>query len=644
MRSERWTILCRILAISVGLCVGAARGAEVIEHLQSDMQVAVDGSMQVVETITVNAQGEKFKRGIYRDFPTTYRDRFNHRVQVRFEVLGVRRNGAPEPWFIKRLTNGQRVYIGDKDVLINKGRHSYEITYRTDRQLGFFEDHDELYWNATGNGWGVPIEKAVAYVYLPKSVPNSEISGEAYTGFTGQKGTDYESGVDDEGVLWFRTTRVLRASEGLTIVASWPKAHVHEPTSRERAKWLLQDNGRLLAGILGALLLLVYYLLFWLRVGRDPQAGVIVTLYEPPRKHSPASMRFVQRMGYDAKTFTAALVNLAAKGHLHINHEADGFVIERAQSEKTLAPGERALLKALLGSRNSQRIERQFHSIISKAMDAHKTRLEADYESTHFVTNLLPTGGGIAISILVLLSAMFWPQAGPDWGGEISAGVFVSVWLGVWSFGVFMLLSKAVAAWREARVGGRYLKAVFLTLFSIPFVGGWFMGANMLSETTSLGIVALLASLIGLNFLFYHLMKAPTVLGRAMLDEIEGFREYLALAEGDELRLRNPPQRTPALFESLLPFAIALDVEDVWGARFVSVLATARREDGYEGPGWYSGRASEQLFDSNAFANDVGGALASSISSSSQAPGSSSGSGGGGSSGGGGGGGGGGGW
>lgn len=304
----------------------------------------------------------------------------------------MRRNGAPEPWFIKHLTNGKRIYTGDKDVLINKGRHTYEVIYRTDRQLGFFAEHDELYWNATGNAWGVPIEQAVAYVYLPKSVPSSGISGEAYTGFTGQEGSDYEWGIDDEGVVWFRTTRVLRASEGLTIVASWPKAHVHEPTSRERVQWLLRDNGRLLAGVLGALLLLAYSSLCWLRVGRDPQAGVIVTLYEPPRKHSPASMRFVQREGYDAKTFTAALVNLAANGHVHIKHKADGFVIERAQSDKPLAPGEKALLKALLGARKSQRIKRQFHSIISKAMDAHKTRLEVDYECKYFATNLLPTG------------------------------------------------------------------------------------------------------------------------------------------------------------------------------------------------------------------------------------------------------------
>jgi hypothetical protein len=158
-----------------------------------------------------------------------------------------------------------------------------------------------------------------------------------------------------------------------------------------------------------------------------------------------------------------------------------------------------------------------------------------------FRNELVAHRRGIAISILVLLRALFWPHAGQSMEGDLLAGAFKSVW----SFGVYSLLSKAVAAWRAARLGGRYLKAVFLTLFSLPLLGAWLMGANMLSETSSLGMVVLIASLTGSNFLFYHLMKAPTVLGRAMLDQIEGFREYLALAEGDELRLRNPPQRTP---------------------------------------------------------------------------------------------------
>ena len=78
---------------------------------------------------------------------------------VGFEVIEVQRNGRSEPYALESLSNGTRIRIGDKDVfLIGSGIHVYEITYRTTRQIGFFENYDELYWNVTGNGWTFAID------------------------------------------------------------------------------------------------------------------------------------------------------------------------------------------------------------------------------------------------------------------------------------------------------------------------------------------------------------------------------------------------------------------------------------------------------------------------------------------------------
>ena len=97
--------------------------------------------------------------GIYRDFPTDYRDRYGQRVHVGFEVLSVSRDGGPTPWITQRLSNGVRVRIGDAHALVARGRHEYAITYRATRELGFFADHDELYWNVNGNGWLFDFER-----------------------------------------------------------------------------------------------------------------------------------------------------------------------------------------------------------------------------------------------------------------------------------------------------------------------------------------------------------------------------------------------------------------------------------------------------------------------------------------------------
>ncbi len=180
----------------------------------------------------------------------------------------------------------------------------------------------------------------------------------------------------------------------------------------------------------------------------------------------------------------------------------------------------------------------------------------------------------------------------------------------------------------------------------IPFVFGGIAvpGVAFFAEgSRSLTLLVGTAVLLGLmNFAFFHLLRAPTVPGRKLLDQLEGFRMYLATAEEDRLNVLHPPEKTPELFERYLPYALALDCENEWNAKFAAVLAAAAAA-GAAAPAWYSGRH----WDSGrtgGFTDSLGSSLSSSVASASTAPGRSSGSGGGGSSGGGGGGGGGSGW
>ena len=142
---------------------------------------------------------------------------------------------------------------------------------------------------------------------------------------------------------------------------------------------------------------------------------------------------------------------------------------------------------------------------------------------------------------------------------------------------------------------------------------------------------------------FAVIMRRPTMRGRKLLDEMSGFSDYLEIAEKDELNLRNPPEKTPQLFEALLPYALALGVEQAWSDKFARVLASIRNPDGSTySPSWYNGTWNTSNL--SKATSDLSSGLHSAVSSSVTPPGSSSGGGGGGFSGGGGGGGGGGGW
>jgi len=223
---------CCLLLPIVVLQPGVA--AERINSFHSEILVERDGSLLVEETVRVTAEGDRIKRGIYRDFPTDYKDLVGNRYRVAFDLVDVRRDGRTESYRTERLSNGVRTYIGSENVFLDSGEHSYSIRYRTDRQLGFFEKHDELYWNVTGNGWVFPIEQASARVRLPTGVPFESIGVEGYTGPAGSKEQDYRAEIDRDGAAVISTTAPLPAYHGLTIVVTWPKGYVAEPTDSQR--------------------------------------------------------------------------------------------------------------------------------------------------------------------------------------------------------------------------------------------------------------------------------------------------------------------------------------------------------------------------------------------------------------------------
>ena len=637
-------IVLTALLLAVAAPFSPVAALEKIVSFDSVIWVQKDGSLNVRETITVQAEGREIKRGIYRDFPTLYTSKRGVRTTTSFDVLSVNRDGQPDNWFTEDQSNGVRLYIGKKDVFLKPGRYVYEITYNTDRQLGHFDGFDELYWNVTGNGWAFDMERVTAKIHMPEGAHVLEYAG--YTGAQGETGKDFTYSPTSAAQVWFETTRTLRAGEGLTVAVSWPIGFVERPGAAEMAYKKFREYGVEIAGLLGIALILYYYMSVWHKVGRDPKKGSIYPIYGPPTEVSPAAARFVSQMGFDNKTFTAAIVNLAVKGHLTIDRDSDKVYTLRETGETVdYSPGEQAMLGQLFSSSKGEiELKQSNHRKLSDARKALKSSLKGDYEATYFVKNILHFLPGVGISAIVtFIMVLFAPDP--------QAAGFICVWLAIWSFAVIFLLWRLRTAWGAVAAGGgisAVIGAVFITLFSLPFIGGWIGGATVLAMSVSLAGTILLVAIIGLNVLFYHLLKAPTLLGRQLLDQLEGFKMFLTVTEKDRMNLLNPPERTPELFEKYLPYALALEVEQQWAENFAGVLGSigapqSGHRSGYA-PRWYSGSGFDG--DLGSMTSSLGGSLSSAISSAATAPGSSSGSsgGGGGSSGGGGGGGGGGGW
>jgi len=532
------------------------------------------------------------------------------------------------------------VYVGEKRTYLEPGEYTYTLSYRTNRQLGFFPNHDELYWNVTGNGWIFPIEQASATVVLPRGIKRDAIVLEGYTGPQGSLGTAFESSADSDSHATFVTTKPLEPAEGLTIVVSWPKGFITEPTREMKIRWFLEDNASTLVGLIGLVILLAYYIVTWALVGKDPAAGVIMPLYEPPPGFSPAAVRYLTKMGFDDRTFAAAIINMAVKRYLTIVDQDGEYAVRRAQGDRSsLSVEERQVADKLLGGAEKIELKNTNHAKIGAAVEALKTALRMNQDKVYFLTNRRYLIPGLVFSVLVLA---FVGLAAP--GEQKFLALFMIVWLSGWSVGVFFLVSQALQAWKNALFGSGHKAAslggaIFLSLFSLPFLGGEIAGLFALGYATSGTVLLILLAMVAINYLFHYLLKAPTHAGRVLLDQIAGFKMFLAAVEKDRLNFFNPPERTPLLFEKYLPYALALGIEQQWSEQFSEVLAQAGERRVAYSPGWYSGTSWSHL-GAGGFASSLGSSFSGAIASSSHAPGSSSGGGGGGSSGGGGGGGG----
>ncbi|MDR7193704.1 DUF2207 domain-containing protein [Luteimonas terrae] len=581
-----------LLSCLLLLCTAPLLAQERILSYDSDLQLNADGSLEVTERIRVRGEGNRVRRGIYRDFPTRYTDRHGNRIAVAFEMLGLQRDGGPEPFFIEKRANGVRINTGNDNFLPLPGEFTYTLRYRTTRQVGFFETHDELYWNAIGTGWDFAIDTGTTTLRLPQDVPAADLLPECWTGVQGSRAQACTAEITGPGQARWTLAAPLGPAEGLTTVLAFPKGLLPEPSRQQRVLWLLSDNRAPLIALTGLILMLLYGVTRWHKVGRDPKPGPIVVTYDPPDDLSPATLRYIRRNHVDARAFSADVLALAVAGHVTIHREGTSrdevWRVVRASGGGAVTDAQQALLADLFKAGDTLELDKAKARQMQRIQSAHQRRIEQAM-AVRFPRGLARFNGG-SVGVMALIGVVFA-------GVAVLFGVYTSTGL------VLPLMVPA-------------LVAMLVTFFAFAF-----------------------------------LISAIWPETRAMWDRIEGFRRYLTVAEQQDLqRLQGPGEGEPALdaerFEFLLPYAVALDVEDAWTTKFTTAVGSAAAVAATSSIAWYhaTGGGSAGIGDVAGFSKAIGSSFTSQIASSSTPPGSSSGSsfggGGGGSSGGGGGGGG----
>lgn len=577
-----WVFLVLLLAIVASPAVSAER----IGYYHADIAVQRDGSMVVTETMDVNVEGASIRHGIFRDISPDAAGGIAFVSQADLTVLSVKRDWQPEPWRREQHARGIRIYTGSQERLLTPGFHFFTITYSINRQVRAVDDAQVLNWNVTGNGWSFPIESASATITLPDGIKATNYS--AFVGYGDGRDENARIERDKEKII-FSSTRALLKGEGLAFSMSFPKGSLILPPDPQIDVWWWLGRPETLVAAGGTFLVLLYYIFAWNAVGRDPPAGTIPLRWQPPQGLSPALVSYVANFGFSRgkwAAISASLLDLAIKGYLTIEQRTKAFLLSRTDMplDERLPREQVAIIAAMSQSEQPFLIDRDNGSSVEELGKTVCADIERTYGGQYFNSNLFYIVLGMLISAAVVLVIVSFGDLGFGTGPVI-------FYTGVCSFVLAVRFGKHFI---KMRLLSRHM--LWITVLLIGALVAFFIYGGSLSEAVmtffqSVNVFAVLAidGIIVLNVLLAMSLARLTPMGRSAMDEIEGLRRYLTLAEQDRHTVPGAPKMSPEHFERLLPYAVALGQEEQWTFNFQGWAAGQRHAEAEYSPIWCHG-------------------------------------------------------
>ncbi len=500
------------LCLCLYLCLSSAAFAQdfTIHEFSSSIAVKKDSSLTVRESLSV--EFHRPRHGIFRDIPYRYQDSFGSSIRTPIAIVSVTDGSDGRVAFtVIRTGNVIRVRIGDAERYVS-GLQTYEITYRVQNAILFFDDHDELYWNVTGNDWNAPIKKARGLISL-EGEKTKQYWASCYTGRRGSRESAC-SYIPGNNVIEFTSEKDFMPGEGFTIAYGWDKGIVSPPSSLRKFIWIMNPDQNWV--FILPLLSFIVMITLWTRIGRDPRVRDSVTvMYGPPqfdnKPLTPAEVGSMVDENLDPRDITATIVRLAVRGYIRIEEtkkeglifdSTDYYLKKLKEPDALLSLFERQLMQDIFGSLPGRMVSEMKNSFYRNIPSLKSLLYEELVQKKYFATSpdnvrktYLVTGGVLTAGTIVLLSTLLGDRLG------------------------------------DVR----------------PFIAG------------------LLAGLPVLGFAKY--MPAKTRAGSAVYLHILGFQEFLNRAEKDQLAR----MKDRNLFSLFFPYALALNVADNWAKAFEGI-------------------------------------------------------------------------
>jgi hypothetical protein len=509
-----------VLALGAAVTPAVAQRSLAIERFDATIQVQPDGGIQVTEAITARFTGSW--NGIYRSIPVKYRTAQGFNWSLGLDVLGAT-DADGRPLEVEKSREGHYVKLKIWVPGAEDATHTVILRYRATNGLRFFDDHDELYWNVTGDEWDVPIEAATARIELP---PGAEgVRAIAFNGAYGSTAQDADVAAAGTTVLLVMP-HALGFHEGLTAVVGWNKGVVAEPAAIERAAGALASNWPL------AIPIPAFFAMFliWRRRGKDPGRLPVAVQYDPPEGLTPAEAGTLIDNSPDMRDITATLVDLAVRGYVRFEERVD---------------------RKLFG------LLRDREYVLHRLQPAGNETGLAQHE--RLVLDGVFSGRGTSVELSDLEDEFYTAIPG------IKTGVFDR------------LLERGFYRARPDRVRTRWMVAGVM-LGALVAVGGGTLAARFLLTPVPFVVAGVAVAIIVIGFAL--VMPARTVAGARALEHVLGFEEFQRRVESENLK--RVIVGHPELFDRYLPFAMAFGLEKKWAKAFEGIYTEAPRW--YSGP------------------------------------------------------------
>ena len=471
------------------------------------IDVQQDADFIVTESISVISEGKKIRRGIFRDLPRFKLDE-GAKIPYQYKILSVTRNGQREPFSRQSDGNAKQIRIGDPDYFLRRGQHDYVITYEVKNEVRYFDDYDEVYWNAIGTYWDFPIDKGQAKIQFPQSFSPLEIN--CFTGRYGSSASHCQMSRDAQ-TFTVETLQPLKRREGMAVSIRFNKGIIDPPSQADKNILWWFKNGALALLTLSFIGLFFYYYRAWDKVGRDPQKDPIFARYEPPKGYSPAAVHHVMHKGFRGnKALIATLLHLAVNKHIEMDsskHETTLKYLGDYKNKKSVSVDQAKLVSKLFRNNTSLTLGKKTNMTFTNAYSAFRRDVSNRYGKDYFQWNAGATVFGIVLSI-------------------VAVGAAFTQFYGNNSDYFFIVLIALIA-----------MNILFIFLMPAPTK----KGQKIKSEIEGFKLYLEMAEKQQLN------------------------------ARKDVLSGQEPPM-TKDRYEAFLPYAVALDVEKPWTKYFETVL------------------------------------------------------------------------